>query len=612
MRYADPRLITMPTKKPPPNFLLTKAANRKPEPSWDRAPEWTKIAAAPAGKNRSSDTLRKMYSGAVPSEHGTYRILDELGMATKEANVGDYVSDTHEGVDCGPARDESAGPTAREEGRAAWWERARRHSRVLPEIEFQWPGPAGYRTGPTAPVMSGAAKAATKVLVLARQHTHNCPMLRLDNRRNDSRSRARCGRLPAFQAVRMEFEGLIWSLFPGIWMHSSRWLLLNDLDFRAIRKIATIHARGRAHMNSSRQSLNFQRSRAKQIAFFSIMLLLILLSVEAASQVLFAVRYGRFVWASEQERFNVRSFTRLVDDARHVTTIPDFTDSQYEGWGVSIDSWGFRRGTHATNPTCPNVVFIGDSVPFGWGVPDSATMPSKVFDRMRREGDSRCVINAAIPSYSLFQAVARFEREIVGKIKIDVVYLQIFDPVTQLMLLGPYWKPDVDWTTQSSFFKHEEEFPLFRYSASAAIIQNALYHFGWQTRFDTRFDTAEIFTPADRDTTARFRLAVRRELDHVHALTVRGGARELILAPLTMRSYRNIPAERRFAIEALNDELRQFASTHSDTIYFDTIKLLEKEPESKVFVDNCCHLSERGNDVVAEHLVQLLDKTRSK
>jgi hypothetical protein len=102
-------------------------------------------------------------------------------------------------------------------------------------------------------------------------------------------------------------------------------------------------------------------NRPTKVIFFVITLLIVFASVEVTAQILYRIRYGQFVWWEETETFNVRSFTRLVADARHVTTISNFS-----GDYISTDAYGFRRGVQTANPDCPSVVFIGDSVPFGW------------------------------------------------------------------------------------------------------------------------------------------------------------------------------------------------------------------------------------------------------
>ena len=75
----------------------------------------------------------------------------------------------------------------------------------------------------------------------------------------------------------------------------------------------------------------------KRVAFYFLMLILVVMSVELISQALFFVKYRRFVW-SGVDHFSVRSFTEIVDDARYVTMKPNFENPSYEGWGLSTDA----------------------------------------------------------------------------------------------------------------------------------------------------------------------------------------------------------------------------------------------------------------------------------
>jgi hypothetical protein len=334
----------------------------------------------------------------------------------------------------------------------------------------------------------------------------------------------------------------------------------------------------------------------KRGLFFGIMFLIVLISVEATAQFLYRLRYGQFVW--EGENFRVYSLYRAVPDARHVTTNPNF--SADFGAQLSIDAYGFRRGAQSTHPDCPSVVFIGDSVPFGLGVSDRASMPSKLFEYLQKANDPRCVINAAIPAYSLFQAVARFEREISGKFKGDSVYLQIYDPVFSFGHFGAQWRPDIDRFTEPAISS-------IPYVASSAIIEKALRHFGL---LEYRYGS-DFVAPLNQPSLARFHLEIRKELEHLHDILVQAKVTKLIVAPITVpsSSYLRLPEQFRVAIEALNNEFRKFAERHHDTTFFlDTIVLLKGYPEHEVFLDRCCHLSERGNDIVAEQIFEILRK----
>jgi hypothetical protein len=215
------------------------------------------------------------------------------------------------------------------------------------------------------------------------------------------------------------------------------------------------------------------------------------------------------------------------------------------------------------------------------------------------------VINAAIPSYSLFQAVARFEYEILGKFKIDTVYLQVHDPVATFLRLGAQWRPDTDVATTPTLKASTGRI------ASVVIVRNALRHFGALKEFESDKAYHQSFNSADQRSLDFYRREIRSELEHLHSLIVQANARQLVVAPATVPTgpYQRQSTGYHVALEALNDELRQFADRYNDTVFFDTIGVLNRYPETEVFVDYN-HLTERGNDVVAINLLKLITQTQ--
>jgi hypothetical protein len=213
------------------------------------------------------------------------------------------------------------------------------------------------------------------------------------------------------------------------------------------------------------------------------------------------------------------------------------------------------------------------------------------------------VVNAALPSYALAQAVARYEHEIHGRMVVDTVYLQIYDPASQIALRGSHWQPSDNWMNapyvSTSF--------LSRYSAAVFIAA------GFASRLNINFGGAEslveTFDPTDAATTKRVHAHVRAELERLLALSKTDGMRRLMVAPVTIpaQSLEGYYSRSRLsAIELVNQDLRDFASSHNEVIFADTISLLRKYPEADVFLDRCCHLSERGNGIVADYLMTLL------
>ena len=118
-------------------------------------------------------------------------------------------------------------------------------------------------------------------------------------------------------------------------------------------------------------------------------------------------------------------------------------------------------------------------------------------------------------------------------------------------------------------------------------------------------------TLSDAATTRRVQAHVRAELERLLALSKTDNVRRLLIAPIT------IPAQslegyysrsRQSAMNLVNQALQEFASSHQNEVIFaDTISLLRGYPETDVFIDRCCHLSERGNDIVADYLMTLRD-----
>ncbi len=238
---------------------------------------------------------------------------------------------------------------------------------------------------------------------------------------------------------------------------------------------------------------------------------------------------------------------------------------------------------------------------------DNASLPSKLFDRLRALGDQRCVFNAAIPSYALAQTIARFDIEIYKKFNVQTLYLQLLDPTSQLLALGSHWQPEANWTNFAAYGLDLQSSSWSKYSATLTILDNALRSFGWRS---SQAGFVEEFSPDDQVTLKRFEKYVQGELEQLRTLAIQAGVRRLILAsfaaPREARNAKWYSEGRHVAIDAFNSQLRQFAAVHPDTTYLDTQALLDKFPDPEVYVDSCCHLTERGNDILAQAVVPLI------
>ena len=97
----------------------------------------------------------------------------------------------------------------------------------------------------------------------------------------------------------------------------------------------------------------------------------------------------------------------------------------FKNWGIVTDKYGFRKGNNKLSKR-NNIVLIGDSVLFGWGVNSENSVPRKLHDITINNEIDIGIINAAVPSYSLDQSLHRYIHEIYNKkIPHDLIILQI-------------------------------------------------------------------------------------------------------------------------------------------------------------------------------------------
>jgi lysophospholipase L1-like esterase len=96
---------------------------------------------------------------------------------------------------------------------------------------------------------------------------------------------------------------------------------------------------------------------------------------------------------------------------------PNFA-GRYPWVPVRTDEGGFRvPDTHARSSRS-TILFVGDSVTFGFGVLAEDSYPARFGERIGRPGD---VVNAAVPGYNLEQALAAVRRFIANGQKPELV-----------------------------------------------------------------------------------------------------------------------------------------------------------------------------------------------
>lgn len=340
-----------------------------------------------------------------------------------------------------------------------------------------------------------------------------------------------------------------------------------------------------------------QGDKRQKILFSCIAALLALGLAEVALHIGYVLLRHRFVWQRSEEEFRVGNYVQRVDDERYITlrrgySNPAFTDGSAP-WKIEIDSHGFRKGANPPALNGPNIAVIGDSQPFGYRVNGENSYPSLLQEILRKRGDPRGVINAAIPSSSLDQAVHRYQYELARRYNIQVVVLQIYDPVTQFVLLGRDWTVQRNWVTYRNppvtFLRFSALWHLYRQLAEA---------------YELRVGG---FVPGDQVAVRRWVSSLNRSLNLLMANTDSRVDR-VILLPATAppASWATMSDAHRTAMKILNATLRKFAEDHPNVEFMDTNALFASDVSGRMFIDDCCHLSRAGAEqvarLIADHL----------
>lgn len=109
----------------------------------------------------------------------------------------------------------------------------------------------------------------------------------------------------------------------------------------------------------------------------------------------------------------------------------------------------------------------------------------------------------------------------------------------------------------------------------------------------------------DAATIARFQGAVRQGLERFLAAAREAKAKRVVIAPTVIppSGFARLSAVRRKVLDVQNGEFRGFAAASGGAVQFlDAGAALARHKDSDVFIDACCHLSEKGSEVLAEAL----------
>lgn len=318
--------------------------------------------------------------------------------------------------------------------------------------------------------------------------------------------------------------------------------------------------------------------------------------MDAGLQIIYFVVRGYPTWSVPRsaDLFNVRGFTYLVGDERYISIKSNYRHSGR--WSITTDEYGFRSGDYKAS-TINNIAFIGDSVPFGWGVNSDHSVPNKLNEILLSEGIDIGIINAAIPSYSLDQAVHRYKYEIANNFPVSVIILQIYAPVPQFALYPKEWNSSYNWTTEPLHLGRFENYPSLVHYSSLGFLY---WKYGYLRYF--RKPAGEITSEA----IDRYRKSITASLEIL--LNEIHGSAKLLLLPVNApkNSRETFSDNHKTAIRELNSTFLRFSNNRDRVFYLDIISSFDDHHDELLFIDSCCHLSSEGAEIQAQQIYQKL------
>lgn len=311
--------------------------------------------------------------------------------------------------------------------------------------------------------------------------------------------------------------------------------------------------------------------------------LLVLAALDGTLQLIYRVKSGEFTWETigKVEVFKVQ-YLQSVDDERYV--IPDL---EYRDDYIQFDQFGFRAGATTPSRTRKNIIFLGDSVPFGYGVKTEESIPNRVGARLRERGFDMSTVNAAVPSYSLNQSVYRYVYDIEGRFPVSVVVIQVYDPASNFYWFGADWDVTKNWYTTSAQLRSGE----IKRRADNGLRYSFFYFVFWRYS-GLYFRPAAHASYGDGDVNRyedSIRLSLRTLLDHLNGSPV-------LLLPIVRPKdvMEHLSAEEKLPITKLNEIFRLFSTENPNVYYVDPSKAFNGYQDDEIFQDVCCHLTPKG------------------
>ncbi|OGW80521.1 MAG: hypothetical protein A3G33_09525 [Omnitrophica bacterium RIFCSPLOWO2_12_FULL_44_17] len=348
------------------------------------------------------------------------------------------------------------------------------------------------------------------------------------------------------------------------------------------------------------KSKNWFEQNPKRTTMF--LILGFVLSVEAISQGCFFIQHRYFIF---NDPFKVR-YIQEIHDEREYALKKNYHDARYR-----INREGYRGAILQGDP---DILMLGDSVPFGSGAKEQETYPYILSNRYGLK-----VINGGVPSYSYRQSLLRWQKDFNG-IHPKIVTVQAANDTSLVMEYQNEWKPGRTWLRKAWI----PEISIFDYVFSNSAIYHYIKIFFAKNKSKTQaeFDQSkeESLNPELEN---RFLNETASEIDEIIRYSIATKA-YLILIPVNpfyymepkdweknkklhhwTKTYFQYFHSRTALYKKLNAILERKASQYPHVFYFDIISEMDKGNRDLMYRDYIHHTA-YGNSIFATQLFEFM------
>ena len=292
------------------------------------------------------------------------------------------------------------------------------------------------------------------------------------------------------------------------------------------------------------------------------------------------------------------NFMNLKKNVAYNSNIKVFTDENR----LRVKDNGYQTDLNNKNS---KIVFIGDSVPFGWNL----NYKDSIAGHLENFNNTYQIINASVPSYSPKQSTRKFLNEFSKVKNIEYVYISNFNPIDLYLLFGEKWNDEINWSNYINFFSED----LFFFKYKKLPLWGEINFF----KIMRKVYVLKFFeTPANKTNKRNLKSdekIINLFTDQLKKLK-KMDIKDIkfiytpILSPIHLKKdfelLSDYEKDKIEIINKINFNLKNYE--HENFIFLDLVSIMQNYNTLDIFIDNCCHLSSMGSEIIANQINQTI------